>query len=114
VSVAGLACYRPGRRSRLIFRAMPHGRRLGDPKGFRERELALLLDAAHQQLAAPIVLVWDQLNTHQSIRMRAKIAARPWLRVYRLPAYAPELKSGREGVVGTETQPRQPAGPHPA
>jgi putative transposase len=91
VSVAGLVCYRPGRRSRLIYRTMLHRGRKGEPKGFREPELIRLLDAAHQQLGGPILLIWDRLGTHTSTRMRALIAARPWLRVYRLPAYAPEL-----------------------
>ncbi|WP_326550248.1 hypothetical protein [Micromonospora sp. NBC_01813] len=34
------------------------------------------LDQAHQRLNAPIVLVWDNLNTHVGIRMRTLIAAR--------------------------------------
>jgi transposase len=91
VSVAGLTCYRPGQRSRLIYRTMTHRGRKGEPKGFREPDFARLLDAAHQQLQAPIVLVWDGLSGHKSARMRTLIAARPWLRVYQLPAYAPEL-----------------------
>jgi hypothetical protein len=91
VSVAGLACYRPSERSRLIYRTMLHRGRKGEPKGFREHDFARLLDAAHQQLQAPIVLVWDGLSAHKSAQMRALIAARPWLRVYQLPAYAPEL-----------------------
>jgi putative transposase len=91
VSVAGLVCYRPGQRSRLIYRTMLHRGRKGEPKGFRENDFARMLDAAHQQLGGPIILIWDGLNAHKSARMRALIAARPWLRVYRLPGYAPEL-----------------------
>jgi len=92
ISLAGLTCYRPGQRSRLIYRAMVHKGRKGEKKGFREADFAALLDAAHQQLGGPIVLVWDNLNGHVSTAMRAHIAARrPWLRVYTLPAYAPEL-----------------------
>ena len=49
------------------------------------------MDGAHQQLHGPIVLVWDNLPTHTSRKMRQLIAARPWLTVYQLPAYAPEL-----------------------
>ncbi len=91
VSVAGLVCYRPGERSRLIYRTMTHRGRKGEQKGFREPDFARLLDTAYQQLHAPIVLVWDGLNAHKSARMRALVAARPWLRVYQLPSYAPEL-----------------------
>ncbi|HEY3692218.1 MAG TPA: transposase, partial [Pseudonocardiaceae bacterium] len=35
--------------------------------------------------------LWDGLPQHTSARMRKLIAARRWLRVYRLPALAPEL-----------------------
>lgn len=91
VSVAGLCCYRPGRRSRLIYRTLLYRGRKGEQKGFREPELIRLLDAAHQQLRAPIVLVWDGLSAHKSPAIRKAIAARSWLRVYQLPAYAPEL-----------------------
>ena len=49
------------------------------------------MDAAHQQLGGPIVLIWDNLNTHISAAMRALITAREWLHVIRLPAYAPDL-----------------------
>ncbi|WTY54227.1 transposase [Micromonospora sp. NBC_01412] len=60
------------------------------------------LDQAHQRLNAPIVLVWDNLNTHVSVRMRSLIAARDWLTVVRLPAYAPDLNP-TEGVGLDET-----------
>jgi DDE superfamily endonuclease len=86
-----VTCYRPGHHGRLIYRVMIHHNRKGAPKGWREPDFARLLDAAHQQLGAPIVLVWDRLPGHISARMRALIVARPWLRVYHLPGYAPEL-----------------------
>ncbi len=91
VSIAGLVCYRPGHHGRLIYRTMLHRGRRGEPKALREPAFAGLLDAAHQQLGAPIVLVWDQLPGHTSAAMRQLIATRTWLRVYQLPAYAPEL-----------------------
>lgn len=37
------------------------------------------------------MVVWDNLNTHTSTEMRRLIAARPWLTVFYLPAYAPEV-----------------------
>ena len=91
ISIAGLVCYRSGRHGRLIYRVMIHRGRRGEPKGLREPDFARLLDAAHQQLGGPIVLVWDGLPGHTSAAMRHLIAARPWLRVYQLPGYAPEL-----------------------
>jgi putative transposase len=97
ISIAGMVCYKPGRRSRLIYRMMLHRGRKGEPKGFREPDFAALLDAAHQQLGGPIVLVWDNLHGHRSAAMRTLIATRPWLRVYQLPSYAPELNPA-EGI----------------
>jgi len=67
-------------------------RRRGDQrKGFTETDHARLLDAAHQQLGGPLVVVWDNLTTHVTDAMTALIAARDWLTVYRLPPYAHEL-----------------------
>jgi hypothetical protein len=100
VSIAGLVCFQPGRRAsppRLIYRIRPHRGRKGERRSFSERDYADLLDAAHAQLGGPIILVWDNLNTRISRAMRRYIAARDWLWVYRLPAYAPEL-NGAEGV----------------
>ena len=37
------------------------------------------------------MLIWDGLSTHKTPAIRAAITARAWLRVYQLPAYAPEL-----------------------
>jgi DDE superfamily endonuclease len=90
VSLAALIAIRPGHQARLIFRT--HRARHGDKrKGFTETDYARFLDAAHQQLDGPLVLVWDGLNTHTSRAMRELIAARDWLTVCQLPAYAPEL-----------------------
>jgi transposase len=91
ISIAGLVCCKPGRRSRLIYRTIVHRGRRNERRSFAERDYIALLDAAHQQLGGPIVLIWDNLNTHVSAAMRALIAARDWLHVIRLPAYAPDL-----------------------
>lgn len=91
ISIAGLTCYKPGQRSRLIYRTISHRARKGERRSFAEADYIALLDAAHQQLGGPIVLVWDNLNTHISVAMRELIAARDWLHVVRLPAYAPDL-----------------------
>ena len=97
ISIAGLVCYRPGHRSRLVYRTLIYRGRKGEAKGFREPDFAALLDAAHQQLGTPIVLIWDNLGGHTSAAMRALIASRDWLCVFQLPAYAPELNPA-EGV----------------
>jgi transposase len=74
-----------------------HRGRRNERRSFAEADYLSLLDAAHLQLAGPIVLVWDNLNTHISNLMRPMIAARPWLHVIRLSTYAPELNP-TEGV----------------
>jgi len=90
LSVAALVAIKPGQRPRLIYRTHRR-RRSGGRKGFTEADYAALLDAGHRQLGGPIVMVWDNLNTHVSAAMAELIAARPWLTVYRLPPYAHEL-----------------------
>ena len=67
VSLAALIAVRPGSGPRLIYRT--HRARRGDQrKGFTETDYARFLDAAHQQLGGPLVVVWDGLNTHTSGR----------------------------------------------
>ena len=90
VSLAALIAIKPGQCPRLIYR-VHHARRGEARKGFTETDYARLLDAAHQQLAGPVVLVWDNLNTHVSRVMAELVTARDWLTVYRLPPYAHEL-----------------------
>ena len=91
MSLAALIAVRPGCRGAAD---LPHPPRppAGDQrKGFTETDYARLLDAAHQQLGGPLVVVRDNLNTHVSGAMRELVAARDWLRVFRLPPYASEL-----------------------
>jgi hypothetical protein len=92
VSVAGLACYRPGDRSRLIYRLHCYRGRKDETKAFTWTEYRDLLIAAHRQLpGGVVVLVWDNLNVHRRAELRAFTEAQAWLRVFRLPAYAPDL-----------------------
>jgi transposase len=92
LSLAALLATKPGHRPRLLYRTHSSRRRsIGRRKGFTEVDYARLLDAAHRQLGGPVVLVWDNLNTHVSATMAEIIAARPWLTVFRLPPYAHEL-----------------------
>ena len=90
VSLAALLAVKPGQRPRLIYRTH-RARRADKRKGFTEHEYARFLDAAHQQLGGPVVLIWDNLNTHTSGAMRELITARDWLTVFQLPPYASEL-----------------------
>jgi transposase len=91
VSVAGLICLRPGARGHLFYPMRIHQGRKGERRSLSEAGHAGLITAAHHQLHAPVIVVWDNLNTHVSAVMSALIATRPWLTVYRLPPYAHEL-----------------------
>jgi len=98
VSIAGLVCYQPGARPHLFYRVRIHRGRKGERRNLSEADYAALLTAAHHQLHAPIIVCWDNLNTHTSKAMRKFITAHSdWLTVVRLPAYAPELNP-TEGV----------------
>jgi DDE superfamily endonuclease len=98
VSMAALVCYRPGCRARLFYRILVHRRRRGERRSFSEADYAGLIAAAHIQLHAPIILIWDNLNVHRSAVMRRFCDAHSdWLTVVQLPAYAPELNA-TEGV----------------
>lgn len=46
---------------------------------------------AHLHLGAPIVLIWDNLNTHWAAGMRQYAADHDWLTIVQLPSYAPDL-----------------------
>jgi hypothetical protein len=92
VSVAGLACCRPGHRCGLVCRLHSYRGRKGETKAFTWIECRDLLIAAHRQLpGGNIVLIWDNLNVHKRAELRAFTGAQPWLRVFWLPAYAPDL-----------------------
>ncbi|REK90667.1 IS630 family transposase [Streptomyces inhibens] len=91
VSIAALTCYKPGQRSRLIYRPRRDDGRRNGRKSFTWRDYRDLLIAAHQQLGGPIVLIWDNLNVHKAAGLREFAAARDWLTIYYLPLYAPAL-----------------------
>ena len=92
VSVAGLVCLRPGARGHLFYRVRIHRGRKGERRSMSEADYAGLIAAAHQQLHAPVILIWDSLNTHISAAMGGFVSSHPdWLTEVRLPAYAPDL-----------------------
>jgi hypothetical protein len=110
VSLAALICVKPGCWPRLIYRVhRGRGHCKDRRKGFAEADYARLLDAAHQQLAGPLVIVSDNLNAHVSAMMTELIAARHWLTVYQLPPYAHELNpvewTSSQAEAGSERRP---------
>ncbi|MFF3390224.1 transposase [Streptomyces sp. NPDC002669] len=82
---------RAGSRTRLCHRLRTHRAGRGKRRSMGERDFIALIDGVHQLVKAPIVLVWDRLNTHVSHAMRELIAEREWLTVFLLPAYSPDL-----------------------
>nr|WP_236653720.1 transposase [Streptacidiphilus melanogenes] len=92
ISIAVLTCYKPGERSRLIYRPRLDGQvRSKGRKSLAWSDYRDLILAAHARLDGPIVLIWDNLNSHLAAGMREFIADQDWLTVYQLPAYAPDL-----------------------
>jgi hypothetical protein len=59
VSVAGLVCLRPGSRGHLFYRVRIHRGRKGERRSMSEADYAGLIAAAHNQLHAPVILIWD-------------------------------------------------------
>ncbi|MDX3240443.1 transposase [Streptomyces sp. ME18-1-4] len=90
-SVAALCCYRPGESARLIYRPRRHLLLKGARKSFSWQDYRDLLVRAHIQLGGPIVVVWDNLNTHLASGLKQYEAEHDWLTTVRLPPYAPEL-----------------------
>ncbi|WP_412180694.1 transposase [Streptomyces sp. ADMS] len=104
LSMAPLACYRPGEPPRLTYRI-----RTG-----RCRDLIPLLDQAHQTLHAPMILIWENLAGHHSRRMQRAVADRDRLTLHYPAAYVPDLNPVEQGLVAPQAhRPGHPRRPHP-
>ena len=70
----------------------------GRAEGVHLEDYRDLIIATHRSLSAPLVWCWDNLNIHLAPEL-ADFAEenKAWLRVYRLPAYAPDLNPA-EGI----------------
>jgi transposase len=87
-----VACYRPGCRPHLFYALRAHRRGKNEAKRFTRQAYGDLIITTHHHLAAPLVWCWDNLNIHLAPDL-AEFAEenRARLRLYRLPAYAPDL-----------------------
>jgi transposase len=85
-SMAAALGYRPdGTGARLCFH-------LQQPSYTTDALIQVLEQLAGFYAGQRVVLIWDGLSAHWSTKMRAWLdSQRDWLRVERLPAYAPEL-----------------------
>ncbi|GLF95171.1 transposase [Streptomyces yaizuensis] len=91
-SIAALVCYKPGERSRMIYRPRRHcDHKRGGRRSFAWTAYRDLLKAAHRQLGGPVILIWDNLNVHKDRRLRAFIDAQDRVTASHLPPYAPDL-----------------------
>jgi hypothetical protein len=91
-SIAAMCCYRPGEASRLIYRPRQHRKHKGAGRNsFAWTDYRDLVVRAHLQLKSPIVLIWDNLNTHRAAGMREYADDQDWLTIVQLPSYAPDL-----------------------
>ncbi|MFG2716469.1 hypothetical protein ACGFX2_39015 [Streptomyces goshikiensis] len=99
-SVTALCCYKPGEPSRLIHRPRNHLLLKGARKSFSWKDDRDLLVRAHIQPGEPIVVVWDNLNTHLAAGLKRYEAEHNWLTTFgvcrtRLRAGCPQ--QGRPG-----------------
>jgi transposase len=86
VSVSTAMGYRwDGQRSRLFFRTRPGS--------YNSESLVAFLEDLKQTLRGQkVILVWDGLPAHRSLVMQGYLARQHgWLRIERLPGYAPDL-----------------------
>jgi hypothetical protein len=87
-----------GDRPHLFYHLLVYRRRKGEPKGFTWQDYRDLIIATHRNLSAPLVWVWDNLNIHLAPELADFTKEnKAWLRVYQLPAYAPDLNPA-EGI----------------
>ena len=77
LSVAGMACLKPGQPGRFFYRMRVHRRRNGTRRAMSEADYAHLITAAHRYLNAPVIVIWDNLHTHLNSKMRAFTAGHP-------------------------------------
>ncbi|MER6154969.1 winged helix-turn-helix domain-containing protein [Streptomyces sp. NPDC001868] len=62
VNIAGAVCFRTGSRPHFFYRLRVHHGRKGKPKTFAWHEYRDLIITARQQLNAPLVWCWGNLN----------------------------------------------------
>ena len=83
-------------RPHLFYTLRAYRRRTGEPKGFTWQDYRDLIIAPTAACPPPLTWCWDNLNIHLAPEL-AEFAAenKEWLRIYRLPAYAPDLNPPR-------------------
>jgi hypothetical protein len=90
INMAGVVCFRDGERPHLFYKLHVYHGRKGEPKTFSWLDYRDLIVATHQQLGAPLVWCWDNLNVHLAGQL-ADFAAEhtDWLRIGNCPPTHP-------------------------
>jgi transposase len=82
--MAGVVCRPDGTDCDVIFYMQPESINSWSAMAF--------LDALHEEIEGPLVVLWDGLSVHHSKIVKDHVRAnQDWLRTERLPSYAPEL-----------------------
>ncbi|MFI1379929.1 IS630 family transposase [Embleya sp. NPDC020886] len=82
-SLVGWCCYPPNGLPKFLYRMVPGS--------VTDRDLIRQLPDIHRTFDRSIVLVWDNLGSHRSRRMRAFADRVDWLTLVFLPPYSPDL-----------------------
>ena len=80
-----------------VLQAAGLHRRKGEPKGFTWQDYRDLIIVTHRQLATPLIWCWDNLTHLGQELADFTDENKDWLRIYRLPRYAPDLNPA-EGI----------------
>ncbi|MGW9211316.1 transposase [Embleya sp. NPDC055664] len=82
-SLVGWCCHPPDGPPRFLYRMVPGS--------VNDREPIRQLPQIHRTFDRPLILIWDNLGSHRSRRMRAFMERVDWLSLVFLPPYAPDL-----------------------
>jgi transposase len=98
VTVAGVACFKPGHQSHFFYRLHVYRARKGEAKSFTWQDHRDFIVMTHLQRDGPVVWCWDNLNVHLADGL-AELAVEnnDWLEIFQLPSYAPDLN--RQGGI---------------
>lgn len=83
-SIGVIACKPDGSDPRLLLHMQK--------TSVNKESIVAFIDALHEEIAGPVVLLWDGLPAHRSLVVKDHVEKhKDWLTVERLPSYAPEL-----------------------
>ncbi|WP_406300789.1 transposase (plasmid) [Embleya sp. NBC_00888] len=96
-SLVGWCCYPPDGLPKFLYRMVPGS--------VTDRDLIRQLPDVHRTFDPTVVLVWDNLRSHRSRRMRAFADRVDWLTLAFLPPYPPDLNRAEGGLAHLKSGP---------